>query len=80
MNLTLKSVPKLLHARLKEAAKRNRRSLNTEAILALEREYLASPIDPEKFLAELRRMHEGMPPITPFTSAELRAAIEEGRE
>jgi len=35
MNVTLKSVPKRLHTRLREAAKRNGRSLNTEAIAAL---------------------------------------------
>ncbi|MDR3089466.1 MAG: hypothetical protein LBU39_06575 [Desulfobulbaceae bacterium] len=34
--LTLKNIPDTLHARLKAAAKANRRSLNNEAIVCLE--------------------------------------------
>jgi hypothetical protein len=79
MNVTLKSVPKKLHARLKEAAKRNGRSLNTEAIAALERQYLPVRIDPKAYLTDLRALraqHAVGPALTP---AELKAAINEGR-
>ena len=58
MNVTLKSVPKKLHACLKEAAKRNGRSLNTEAIAALERQYLPTRLDPQVFLADLRNLRD----------------------
>lgn len=79
MNVTLKSVPPKLHRRLKEAARRNGRSLNTEAIAALEREYLPRPLDPRAFLADLRLLRAKFP-VTPDLSArELKAAISEGR-
>lgn len=80
MNVTLKAVPKKLHARLKEAARRNGRSLNTEAIGALEREYLSVRLDPQAFLADLRRLHGKFPAARGFTTDEIKAAIREGRK
>ncbi|MHB8520360.1 MAG: FitA-like ribbon-helix-helix domain-containing protein [Limisphaerales bacterium] len=79
MNVTLKSVPKRLHARLKEAARRNGRSLNTEAIAALEREYLPVRLDPQAFLSDLRQLGEKFPVAPALSPAELKAAINEGR-
>jgi len=79
MNVTLKSVPRQLHTRLKEAARRNGRSLNTEAIAALEREYLPVRRDPQAFLADLRQLRERFPVSPAFSSAELKAARNEGR-
>jgi hypothetical protein len=79
MNVTLKSVPKKLHARLKEAAKRNGRSLNTEAIAALERQYLPTRLDPQVFLADLRNLRDRSLVGPPLSPAELKAAIQEGR-
>jgi plasmid stability protein len=35
--ITLKNVPKALHERLKASAERNRRSMNSEALVCLER-------------------------------------------
>lgn len=80
MNVTLKSVPKRLHTRLKEAAQRNGRSLNTEAIAALEREYLPVRLDPQTFLSDLRQLGERFPVGRGLSPAELKAAIHEGRE
>lgn len=79
MNVTLKSVPKKLHARLKEAAKRNGRSLNTEAIAALERQYLPTRLDPQVFLTDLRNLRDRSLVGPPLSPAELKAAIQEGR-
>lgn len=79
MNITLKTVPKRLHLRLKEAAQRNGRSLNTEAIAALEREYLPRPLDPRAFLADLRLLQDKYPVTPGFSATELKAAINEGR-
>jgi len=81
MNITLKSVPTKLHARLKEAAKRNGRSINTEAIAALEREYLPVRLDPVKHLELIRATQRDHPLRGPdLTDTELKAAIREGRE
>ncbi len=80
MNITLKTVPKRLHLRLKEAARRNGRSLNTEAIAALEREYFSKPLDAGSFLADLRELREKFPVAAGLSARELKAAIREGRE
>ena len=80
MNITLKTVPKRLHLRLKEAARRNGRSLNTEAIAALEREYLSKPLDAGSFLADLRQLRERFPLSAGLSATELKTAIREGRE
>jgi len=45
LNLTLKNIPKNLHARLKESAARNRRSLNSEILTRLEAEFSAPVVN-----------------------------------
>lgn len=79
MNITLKDVPRKLHARLKKAAQANGRSLNTEAIAALEREYLPRRVDPLEQLAEIQALRTRYP-VKPMTDAELKHAIADGRE
>lgn len=80
MNITLKTVPKKLHAQIKEAALRNGRSINTEAIAALEREYLPTRLDARQQLQLIRETRARYPIAQPFSDAELKAAMEEGRE
>lgn len=80
MNVTLKTVPKRLHAELKKAARRNGRSLNTEAIAALERQYLPVRLDPHKNLQLIRETRARYPVARPLTAAELKSAIRGGRE
>lgn len=54
--LTIKNLPDSLYARLKARASENRRSINSEAILAVERAVVGSGAsDPEEILATLRR-------------------------
>lgn len=79
MNITLKDVPKKLHARLKKAAQTNGRSLNTEAIAALQREYLPRSIDPLQQLTEIQALRARYP-VTPMTDEELKRVIADGRE
>ena len=55
LNLTLKNIPKDLHARLKESAEKNRRSLNSEILTRLEAEFSAPVVD---FAAEERALRE----------------------
>ncbi|MGI8819929.1 MAG: FitA-like ribbon-helix-helix domain-containing protein [Chthoniobacterales bacterium] len=79
MNITLRDVPRKLHARLKKAARVNGRSLNTEAISALEREYLATPADPLRQL-QLIQAARTRYPVKPLTMEQLKQAIAKGRE
>jgi hypothetical protein len=80
MNITLKSVPKKLHIRLKESANRNGRSLNTEAIAALKHIYLPIKLDVQKHLQLIRATRQRHPISRPFTAKELKAAMAKGRE
>ncbi len=54
MTITLKNIPETVHARLKEQAARNHRSLNKEAIACLEMAIPPAPRDPEAIIAEAR--------------------------
>lgn len=45
LTLTLKNIPTELHARLKESAEKNRRSLNGEILARLESELAAPRVD-----------------------------------
>ncbi len=52
LTLTLKNIPTYLHARLKESAERNRRSLNSEILTRLERDVAAPKVDRSKLARE----------------------------
>lgn len=78
--LTIKNCPDVLYARLKERAASHRRSLNSEAILALE-QALALPdaADTDELIATLRRGRARLKGIF-LTDRDLRAAREDGRK
>lgn len=77
-SITIKSIPEALYTRLKEAAERNRRSLNAEVILRLERSLGSVPVAAESVLARARAVREGA--VLPYLTDEaLRDAREEGR-
>jgi len=63
LNLTLKNIPKDLHAQLKESAERNRRSLNSEILTRLEIQFTAPVIDREKLASELKMLTERLPRV-----------------
>jgi plasmid stability protein len=78
--ITLRNVPDDLHRRLKEAARRNRRSLNQEAIEQLDSATSAlSGNSVEDELERFRRLRAATPELR-IDPAELEAAINEGRE
>ena len=78
-SITIKNVPERLYERLKDVARRNRRSINSEVILQLERALGAAPVDTAALLARARAVRErGDAPY--LTDDALRAAREEGRE
>lgn len=75
--LTIKNVPDALYERLKERARRQRRSINQEAIVCIE-QVVGSEYDEEALQAEIRAFRERAGVYV--TLAEIKAAIEEGRE
>ena len=59
--LTIKNIPNRLYGRLKQNAKRHRRSVNSEVIVYLERVLTQPAVDPEEFLERARRLRERTP-------------------
>lgn len=77
-SLTIRNIPEPVLERLRESAKANRRSLNSEVILRLERSLRAAPIDVDEFLERIRPLREKTAAL-PLTDELLRQAKEEGR-
>lgn len=65
-SLTVKNIPDDVYQRLKENAKRHRRSLNNEVIVSLERAVRARPVETEKVLARIDKLRKSVriPPLT----------------
>jgi len=61
--LTLKNIPDELHARLKESAERNRRSLNSEILVRLESGFTAPLVDPRAHARELKAFTDAQTPV-----------------
>jgi len=78
--LTIKGIPDEVYRKLKAAAGRHRRSLNSEAIVCLEQSLSAVRPDPEEVIADLKRWHRRIGGRAPrLTEAFLRKAQEQGR-
>ena len=54
LTLTLKNIPAQLHAKLKESAEKNRRSLNSEILTRLERDVSVPKVDRRKLASDLK--------------------------
>ena len=76
--MTIKNVPEELYERLKQSATLHRRSINSEAIVCLERALQSERVDPEALLLRARRLRAGMPDLF-VADVELREARDEGR-
>jgi len=63
LTLTLKNIPKEIHARLKESAAKNRRSLNSEILARLERDVSAPTVDRAKLGRELKAFTDRLPRV-----------------
>ena len=61
LTLTLKNIPAHLHAKLKESAEKNRRSLNSEILTRLERDVVAPRVDRAKLASDLKAFTERLP-------------------
>ena len=56
--LTIKNIPDELYIRLKRLAEINRRSLNSEIIVCIEKAVRSRRIQPDVYLARARRLRE----------------------
>ena len=61
LNLTLKNIPRDLHARLRASAEKNRRSLNSEILARLEADLAAPVVDAEAQARTLRAFVARLP-------------------
>lgn len=77
--LTIKALPDDLYQRLKAAAEESRRSLNSQAIICLEKGLADQRQDPREVVAGLRRWHRKLGTRLGITDAFLRKARTEGR-
>lgn len=76
--LTIKGLPDPIHERLKARAAANRRSLNGEIIVCLERAVGVARFDANAWLAEAEALREELAGA-PMTDRELREARRGGR-
>lgn len=77
--LTIKSMPDKLYQALKQNAQQHRRSINSEALVCLERS-LAQPIqDPEKVLEDIRVLRQNTARYM-VTAKEIQVAKNKGRK
>jgi len=77
-SITLKNMSDELHQRLKDRAKRHRRSLNKEVIHCLEAALESRPLDPESYLERIRPIRDRTARIH-LDDEWLRSAKNEGR-
>jgi plasmid stability protein len=59
--ITLKDIPRFVHAALKLRAKQHGRSLNKEALACLERAVAPTQVDVEDLLIEVRKQRSTLP-------------------
>lgn len=77
-SLTIKGISDELLNSLRRSAEVNRRSINSEVLLRLERAEGLKPIDPEEFLSRVRTRRERLQ-VLPLTDEFLEQARAEGR-
>ncbi|HEX8672317.1 MAG TPA: Arc family DNA-binding protein [Longimicrobium sp.] len=77
-SLTIKGIPVEVLQRLRHSAEEHRRSLNSEVIYRLERSIGSEPIDPEAFIARVRRLQDRTK-LPPLTDEMLEEAMNYGR-
>ena len=74
----MKNIPDDLYTKLKTEAARNRRSINSEIIVCIERRLLPERLPAETIIDRARRLRAGMTDRV-FTIEELEQARREGR-
>ena len=77
MNITLKSIPESLHARLRDSAKRNGRSLSAEITSILEKSCMSTPADRRDLLERIRQTRDSLGMV--FSADDIATSRKEGR-
>ncbi|RME75150.1 MAG: Arc family DNA-binding protein [Chloroflexi bacterium] len=77
--LTIKNLPEELYEKLKRQAEINRRSLNSEVILCIERAVGSYRLEPEQYLAKARQLR-AKTAQHPITDDEFNTAKSAGRQ
>lgn len=74
-NINVKNLPRDIHRRLKERAKRNHRSLNSELIACLQEAVMPRRIDPDEAAERIRALRSRFrgPPLEDGDIARLKA-------
>lgn len=78
VSITIKNIPSNTYERLKDLAKSNRRSINSEVIFMIEQAIQSRKVAPEKFLVEARKLREKTA-NTIISDDEFKQAKETGR-
>ena len=77
-DLTLKNISDALYDRLKAAAGQNRRSMDGEAIVRLERSFASAPMAVDERLARIRALRDTLAPAR-FLMADIDVFKRDGR-
>jgi len=78
VTFTVKNIPQNLYEKLKKSAELNRRSINKEIIVCIEKSVQSQTLDTDRVLARARKFR-ALTKAVPITDDELRSAIEDGR-
>lgn len=76
-NITVKNIPKEIYDKVREQAKANHRSINSEIIACLEQVVLPQQVSTEEVLYNARRLRNKV--TGSLTTEEIEAAIKQGR-
>ncbi len=76
--ITVKNIPPELYRKLKQSAKDNRRSINSEIIMCIERTICSQRVDTLTFLKRIEQLQKGLS-IPSIAEASLEKARDEGR-
>jgi antitoxin FitA len=77
-SITLKNIPETLYQKIRDRAKAQHRSINSEIIACLEHSTQANFVATDEILYQARRMRESID--SNITSDEIREAIKQGRQ
>lgn len=78
-NITLKNIPDKAYELLKERAKRNQRSINSEIIMAIKNHLHLEKPSPDEILAKAREFRSKIKVNLSLSPEEIKNAINEGR-
>ena len=79
VTLTLKNIPDAVYEALKSSAEKNRRSMNNEAIVCLEKVLRPNRPSIEEQLARIKALHESLPKGFKVTARDITKMKRQGR-